>query len=441
MQVIKRGDLLIPDPSPLLKQKIEEACTIPNPLYHRLLRMGNHRALYAVPKDFKFHSSSPEGLRCPVGLLPNIQKFADYYKIELNIEEFSPLINHIPTLSSYTPRPEQIGVVEEIMQYQLGTVVLPTGFGKSLIAVELANRLGLNTLILVPRTDLKTQFEHHLKTQFKKRPPIKVATYQSLYRDHSIVEKLADEVGTLIVDECHMAVSPKMRRILQTLRPKYTYGFTATPDRSDGLGKAIHLFFGPTIIERKLSVPPPTVLEVKHDGHIPMGEYGMIIECQTTLHTRNELIVKAVQDLPKNRNPIILVKRIEHALTLALMLPEAQIISSKLSKKKREALYQSLKESTRKPILIGTFSLLSTGIDLPFLDTLVIAGDLKSSVLQRQSAGRILRLFSNKQPPLIVDIHDTNNPILHHQFRERKKLYDKLLWTISTGDSSGTSKS
>jgi superfamily II DNA or RNA helicase len=74
--------------------------------------------------------------------------------------------------------------------------------------------------------------------------------------------------------------------------------------------------------------------------------------------------------------------------------------------------------------------MLSTGTDIPALDTLIFAGDLRSDVLQEQSAGRILRLFRDKQHPKIIDFVDNKTGILNHQGKARIRWYKKQGWEI-----------
>jgi superfamily II DNA or RNA helicase len=103
------------------------------------------------------------------------------------------------------------------------------------------------------------------------------------------------------------------------------------------------------------------------------------------------------------------------------------------SDEKREARKDKmnrLKISSDYKVVFGTFSILSTGTDIPSADMLLIAGDLKSSVLARQSVGRILRIFEGKPNPVIIDIYDTGNPIFRRQGKLRQQLYSKLGWEI-----------
>ena len=106
-------------------------------------------------------------------------------------------------------------------------------------------------------------------------------------------------------------------------------------------------------------------------------------------------------------------------------------ISSNTPQKERDILLTKLRNNEEDfDIILGTFSMLSTGVDIPSLDTLVIAGDLKSSVLTEQSSGRILRMFSGKKNPKVVDLDDNLNPMLHRQALERKRFYKENNWEI-----------
>ena len=101
------------------------------------------------------------------------------------------------------------------------------------------------------------------------------------------------------------------------------------------------------------------------------------------------------------------------------------------SDKERALLLGQFKRSERDfQLIIGTTALLSTGVDIPALDVLILACDMKSEVLTEQSVGRILRLFKSKSDPKIIDIVDNKNPILLRQFNERRKFYESKDWPL-----------
>jgi superfamily II DNA or RNA helicase len=79
-----------------------------------------------------------------------------------------------------------------------------------------------------------------------------------------------------------------------------------------------------------------------------------------------------------------------------------------------------LKENEKKRIILATYSLAHEGLDIPTLDTLIMATP-KIDVIQ--SCGRIMRTGGKrKNSPLIVDVVD-KLPVLERQFYKRRKWY------------------
>lgn len=344
----------------------------------------------------------------------------------------------------------QLGIVEEVTARDNGVVRCGTGFGKTVVALAVSQRLGLKSLFVVPKSHLADQLvaeagkflgvEARVLGRKVRRGdageeggPIDVATIQWLQRNPEWAREHRDDYGLLIADECHQLVPEKSRRVIQAFNPKHLYGLTATPRRSDGQGGAISLMFGEVLADRDLPRASPTVKVVSYSGHIPMGEYGDIVEFQVGDPDRNRLVASVVErEILAGRKVLVLTKRVAHYEAIRSMLPDYDAIVSVSSvDPNRQALMSGLRSGERIfDCLLGTFSLLGTGIDLPTLDTLVIAGDLKSDVLAEQACGRILRLFEGKKDPVIMDVADVGNPILRNQARERKKFYASMGWTV-----------
>ena len=85
-----------------------------------------------------------------------------------------------------------------------------------------------------------------------------------------------------------------------------------------------------------------------------------------------------------------------------------------------------LRDSQEKDIILGTFSMASEGMDIPKLNTIVLASP-KSDVVQ--SVGRILREKADvrKFHPLVIDIKDThpNMTLFSKQCDKRITYYKK----------------
>ena len=85
-----------------------------------------------------------------------------------------------------------------------------------------------------------------------------------------------------------------------------------------------------------------------------------------------------------------------------------------------------LRDSQEKDIILGTFSMASEGMDIPKLNTIILASP-KSDVVQ--SVGRILREKADvrKFHPLVIDFRDThpNLSMFNKQCDKRIVFYKK----------------
>ncbi len=123
-----------------------------------------------------------------------------------------------------------------------GVVVLPTGAGKTILAVLLIERTGRPTLVHVPTIDLMHQWHEVLTRYFgaeigllgggyKELAPITVATYDSALLH---VASKGNRFGLVIFDECHHLPGDQYQYCAISSIAPYRLGLTATPERSDG---------------------------------------------------------------------------------------------------------------------------------------------------------------------------------------------------------------
>ena len=87
-----------------------------------------------------------------------------------------------------------------------------------------------------------------------------------------------------------------------------------------------------------------------------------------------------------------------------------------------------LRESQEKDILLATFSMAAEGMDIPKLDTVILASP-KSDV--EQSVGRVFRkkACDREFHPLIIDLQD-NFSMFQKQCDKRIKFYHKQNFVI-----------
>lgn len=163
-------------------------------------------------------------------------------KINENFEMSSELVQSLkPT---YELRPYQKRAVEELEKRRWrGVVVLPTGAGKTVIGLEVINKLRCRTLICVPTLDLMNQWVEKLVRMLsvprkfiglyggerREIREITVATYASA-RTHDFLKRVVDYFGLVIFDEAHHLAGRVTREIARRLIAPYRVGLTATVD-------------------------------------------------------------------------------------------------------------------------------------------------------------------------------------------------------------------
>lgn len=425
-----------------------KSMTIDNPMYNRLKRMG--KSTWQTPRVYEYYSDVARGVEIPRGMWKRLIEFC--HKMNVWPEITTDLVEQKrkePMFSFIKLRDYQEPIVEKVLREKPseGLIVMSTGAGKTVVAVEIIEKLGLTATVLVPNTVLLQQFADEFSKNCGITPSvigggkkeigeITIATYQSLIADQNLCARLAAQTSVLVCDEAQTAVSDKRVKVLEKFKPRHMYGLTATPSRSaeDGRTEAIGFYFGNVIAEYHMERMKPTV-EVKLSGtQIPMGEYHKMVDAMVECPSRNTLITGMILgQIIEGRKTLVLTKRVEHYNMFRSAFPPNDLnhyIDSS-DKDRNKKLSAMKKGELDYGTIFGTTSLLAVGTDIPSLDTLIIACDMKSEVLTTQSAGRILRLFEGKNNPRIIDIVDHRNGVFKSQFKRRLKLYRENGWDVT----------
>jgi len=165
-----------------------------------------------------------------------------------------------PTKFTVEPRPYQQEAISAWRKAErCGVVILPTGAGKSLVAqmaIELTKR---STLVVVPTIDLMNQWYDLLLSCFQAEVgligggffevgALTVSTYASAFR---FMERLGDQFGLIIFDECHHLPGDVFRYAAEMSLAPFRLGLTATPERADGADALLEDLIGPIVYRRE----------------------------------------------------------------------------------------------------------------------------------------------------------------------------------------------
>jgi superfamily II DNA or RNA helicase len=166
-----------------------------------------------------------------------------------------------PLQAARVPFPHQTEAVDVWRQHgSRGVVVLPTGTGKTYVAILAIHHTGRPALVVTPTIDLLNQWYVELVTAFgqpigllgggySELQPLTVTTYDSAYIH---LERWGNRFGLLVFDECHHLPGPTyMMSAIGSLAP-FRLGLTATPERADGQESLLPELIGPLVYRREI---------------------------------------------------------------------------------------------------------------------------------------------------------------------------------------------
>ena len=376
-------------------------------------------------------------------------------------------------------RDNQQEAVNVLASNSNGVLSATTAFGKTVTAIGLIAKHGVNTLVLVHTKALLDQWVKALE-QFltidtipeenerkrKRRKPlspigtlsstgnklhgiIDIALMQSCISDNE-VKTFVKEYGMVIADECHHVSVVNFEQILKTVNARYVYGLTATPIRKDGHQPIIFMQCGPIRYSadakaQMLSQSFERLLVPRFTPFRPIVgsdlSYTKVAQQLAEDEYRNLFIVKdVIEVLKEGRSPIILTSRTSHVATLAeLLKPHCPnvitLIGSESTKDKRQKMehLQSI-PSSEQLVIVATGKYVGEGFDYARLDMLFLVSPVAWKGIVAQYAGRLHREYEGKQDVQIYDYIDIRVPVCESMYRKRLKGYASIGYRIRNNE-------
>ncbi len=357
-----------------------------------------------------------------------------------------------------TLRSDQEAAVMAMLKHDAGVLCAPTAFGKTVTAAAMIARRGINTLVLVHRTELLKQWQERLQSflgvgkgvvgtigggKAKPTGKIDIAVMQSLSRQGEI-NPVVENYGHVIIDECHHIGAASFDAILKVVKAKYVLGLTATPIRRDGQQPIIFMQCGPIryTAAKPASAPHDLVVQPRSlFTRIDLPPEAGIQDVFRHLaidQARTDAIAAEVRDAyQQGRKVLVLTERTEHldAILAALdgRVPAPFVLHGRMSKKQRAAMVAELDElpPDAPRILLATGKLVGEGFDHPALDTLVLAMPISWKGTLQQYAGRLHREHATKTDVRIIDFVDTGYPALLRMWDKRQRGYRAMGYRVA----------
>jgi len=363
---------------------------------------------------------------------------------------------HLSLSPAFETRPNQLAPLaaswKALQTVGGGILSLGTGYGKTNIALNLIQRNGKKAIIIVHKEFLMNQWIERINSFLPGARVGKIQAAEVDVEDKDIVIGMVqsissktypmntfDSFGIAVIDECHRIPCHHFSKALLKINCRKMLGLSATPKRDDGLTKVLQWYIGDIIFEAVNE-------EIKN---VEVKRY--LLQSDNEAYKKDVLNHKFAPMLPRMINNITEYElRTRFILNLIKELRATQARQILLLSDRRlhlEEIYgavqkekictvgyyvggmkqANLKASEGMELLLGTFSMAAEGMDIPTLNTLILASP-KSKITQ--AVGRIIRKKHADVAPLVVDIVDSFS-LFVSQGNKRMAFYKKMGYPVS----------
>jgi superfamily II DNA or RNA helicase len=348
----------------------------------------------------------------------------------------------------------QLEVINSYLENITGIAIAPTGSGKTIITTILSHKIEPygRSIIIVPTKDLVTQTEEDYinfgldvgvfygdRKEYQKKHTI--CTWQSLEslakqskeKELDIdIEEFFRDVVCVICDEVHRAKGDVLRKLLSgpLANAPIRWGLTGTMPEEEFEKVGIISCIGPLLgkIDTKelqdkgiLAQLHINVWQLQDLGEAAFSNYQAELKWLTTNPIRLKFLAKEVLNISNSGNTLVLVDRVQTGEMLHALIPDSVFVSGKMKSKDRKDEYKEIQEVNGK-VIIATYGVASTGINIVRIFNLVLFEAGKSFVRVIQSIGRGIRVASDKDFVNVYDVCSSSKFSKRH-LTKRKSFY------------------
>lgn len=356
---------------------------------------------------------------------------------QTKLTEGSPMHSDLKFMGQLkdTPSKPQITALNKwLSNNSTGVISLPTGAGKTVLALAAAMEKRRCTLILVHNADLLTQWRERIQTFV---PGARIGLFQQqtidiedkdfilgmlptlTRRTHEQVKPLAQKVGLLIIDEAHHLPAETFSKVSGKFYPLYTLGLSATPKRSDAKTDLLYWLIGPLIFTSQIKYDLPfSVKKIEyHLEIVPEFKHKWEPDCFLSRVVvadayKNRLVVQETKKLFNQgvQKCMVISARINHLEKYLLPmfkthLPHIPCIILKGGKKRKKDAEPELINGPQ--VILSSFKFVVEGLDINGLNGMIIASPIQGNLIQL--VGRMREQFDQHGQPIpryLVDMVD-----------------------------------
>ncbi len=285
------------------------------------------------------------------------------------------------------------------------------------------------------------KFCHRIYAGKDKTSPklVHISTWQSIYQ---LPKKHFEKYKVIIGDEVHTFAAKSLKTIMhKTTDCPYKFGLTGTLDDAESHHLVLEGLFGTVkkVTTTKALIDSKQISDLKIIGIVLtyskkeciIRDYNKEIKFITEHPQRNNLIRNLCIDL--KGNTLVLFSLIKHGQLLHELIKERAHVNRKTffvfggtDSETREKI-RGIVETERDAIVVASFGVFSTGINIRNLHNIIFASPYKSRIRNLQSIGRGLRTHESKAGAKLYDIADNfnnNNHTMKH-FIKRIGIYNQ----------------